>query len=148
MRTARILLDDYAGMESELTAINQYVYQHIISEEKYEDLADALLGISIAEMEHLELLGSAILNLGGDPIYKSSNGRMWNSAFVQYVKNPKVILMVNIQGEKTAIRNYRRTIEMTNNVQVKKLIERIILDEELHIQIFEKLLKQFEMCEK
>jgi bacterioferritin len=65
-----LLLEDYAGAVSELTAINQYFYHHLVFEDKYEDLAELEECISIIEMMHLELLGETILMLGVDPKYR------------------------------------------------------------------------------
>jgi len=143
LRTARMLLDDFAGQDSELSGINQYVYQHLVTGE-YEELSKVLKGIALVEMKHFEMLGDAIVNLGGDPVFTSSRGRPWTALYLKYIKNPKLIILMNIQGEKTGIKGYRQSIEMTNNTQVKKLLERIILDEELHLQILEKMLAKFE----
>lgn len=57
---ANILLRDYSGAVSEFTAVNLYVYQHFVSDEEYEDYAELIGGISMAEMKHLELLGETI----------------------------------------------------------------------------------------
>jgi len=143
LRTARMLLDDFAGQDSELTGVNQYIYQHLVTGE-YKDLSAVLKGIAIVEMKHFEMLGEAIVNLGGDPVFTSSRGRPWTALYLKYIKNPKLIILMNIQGEKAGIKGYRQSIEMTNNPQVKKLLERIILDEELHVQNLEKMLVKFE----
>ncbi|HEY8390431.1 MAG TPA: ferritin-like domain-containing protein [Clostridia bacterium] len=140
-KTVMLIKEDYAGCQSELTAINVYIYQRILMNDVLDELAGVLLGIAIVEMEHLELLGMAIKNLGGDPEYEVGC-RMWTADYVIYTKNPKEMLLANIEGEKTAIRNYRRHIRMIDNRQVQKLLERIILDEELHIDIFSSLLNR------
>ena len=44
-------------------------------------------------------------------------------------------------AEEAAIMNYERTILNLNEESVKMLLERIILDEEIHINIFKELLK-------
>lgn len=141
-RTVLLLMEDYAGMISELSATCQYVYQHIVLEESAREVAEALKHISIAEMKHLELLGEAILALGGNPLY-ASRGRFWNARNVSYVTRVRDVLTENISGEKSAIRQYRRHIEQTGNQSVRRLLERIILDEELHIRIFNELLEKY-----
>jgi bacterioferritin len=140
-KTVCLLKEDYAGSDGEITAINLYIYQHILLDGELDEIAEALLKISIVEMHHMELLGEAIKKLGGDPIYQS-NCRMWTADYVNFVKNPRCILMVDIEAEKTAIRNYRRHINMICNPQVQELLERIIMDEELHLEVFKGLLSR------
>ncbi len=141
-RTVLLLMEDYAGMVSELSAITQYVYQHIVLEDAAEEVSEVMRHISIIEMKHLELLGEAILKLGGNPMY-ASRGRFWNARNVSYVTRVREVLNENINGENSAIRQYRRHIEQTANQSVKRLLERIILDEELHIRIFNALLEKY-----
>lgn len=141
-KTAAILQSDYAGMESELTAINQYIFQHIVLESRQKIISVALREIAIVEMKHLDLLGTAIGKLGAKPAYISNN-RYWNAGNVKYLTGPKEILNINIQGELNAIENYKRHIGMIGQESVKKLLERIILDEELHVKVFRDLLSNF-----
>ena len=50
----KIIAPAYAGGEGELTAVLQYIYQHIIFENSgYPEYADTLLKISLEEMKHL-----------------------------------------------------------------------------------------------
>ena len=64
----------------------------------------------------------------------------WNGSFANYTLDPKKYLQQNIVGEETAILNYERTVLNLKTESVKLLLERIILDEELHIKIFKELL--------
>ena len=142
-RTVLLLKEDYAGGQGELTASSQYIYQHILTEGKLTEFADVIFRIGISEMHHIELLGETILNLGGDPVYESQN-RFWNAGMVNYVKEPRRMLIADINDENTAIRNYRRHIQMIANPQVKALLERIIMDEELHIKVFTDMLNRLD----
>lgn len=79
---AMLLLEDYAGSVSEMTAINQYFYHHLTFE-AYEDLEDLEECISIIEMHHLELLGETIQLLGVPPEFRTlTNNRAnyWNAS--------------------------------------------------------------------
>ena len=49
------------------------------------------------------------------------------------------MILANINVEYAAIYNYRWHIQMTSNDSVKRLLERIILDEELHIRLFSEM---------
>ena len=138
-KEVRCLVDDYGGRKSETTAVMQYVYQHYILDTEYPEIGDALMGIAITEMHHHELLGEAIVMAGGDPIISGSTC-FWSGSNVNYIKNPVAILRANIEAERQAIAKYRRTIECVSNPSLKDLISRIIMDEELHISIFQDLL--------
>jgi bacterioferritin len=142
-RDAWLLMNDYAGRQSETTAIFNYSYQSYIFDEKYPEIAQTLERIGIAEMFHHELLGSTIVKLGGQPIIAGQRG-FWNGSFVNYEGNIRKALMDDIREEQTAIANYRNTIRQLNNQSVIALIERIILDEEVHIVTLNQLLKSLE----
>lgn len=63
----KLISPAYAGNEGELTAVLQYIYQHILFDHAgCKDYADILLKVAITEMKHLEILGSLILRLGAD----------------------------------------------------------------------------------
>ncbi|WP_339061131.1 manganese catalase family protein [Tepidibacillus marianensis] len=61
---AEILMDDYAGVVSEFTAINQYLYHHYFFDIIDNQLADLLEGVAVVEMYHLEILADLIILLG------------------------------------------------------------------------------------
>ncbi|MEZ0536808.1 manganese catalase family protein [Caldicellulosiruptoraceae bacterium PP1] len=139
---AELLLDDYAGYGSELTAICLYSYQHFITDIKSKEFAELIIGIAQVEMKHLDLLGVTIYLLGATPKFRGSYttyGQYWNGYFVNYDRDLKDMIKLDIQSEKDAIRNYKKHIEMIDDKYIKKMLERIILDEEKHI----KLLKDF-----
>lgn len=137
--TVTLLHEDYAGMVGELTALNQYMYQSILTSGKDRSFAQAMECIAIAEMRHKELLGKAIVRLGGTPIFAAYN-TYWCANFANYVDDPQKMLVSNIGIENAAISNYRFHIEKISNASVRQLLERIILDEELHIQVFNQML--------
>lgn len=136
------LTDDYAGRESETTAIMQYSYQSYILKEKYPDVAKVLEEIAIVEMTHHEMLAEAIIESGGDPVIAGRHC-FWSGSTVNYAEDLYTILKADLQGELTAIANYKRTIAALSNKSIAALIERIILDEELHVKIFKKLIEEY-----
>lgn len=134
---SRLLMPSYGGNASEITAIMTYSFQHFICPVK--EIAETMLGISAVEMKHMELLGEAITELGGYPII---GGRTyWNGSYVNYTLDTKKFLRQNILAEETAILGYERTILNLNQDSLKQLLERIIIDEEIHIKIFKELLQ-------
>ncbi len=62
---------------------------------------------------------------------------------VNYTLDPRKFLQQNIAAEESAIMNYERTILNLDDECIKMMLERIILDEEIHIKIFKELLKEF-----
>lgn len=136
---AKKLMNDYGGRESETTAIMSYVYQSYVLKDAYPEIAEALEQIGITEMLHHELLGRTIFNLGGFPVIGGRNN-YWNGSFVGYSTDVKRILEWDIAGEEQAIFNYKRTIQQLTDNAVIALIERIILDEELHVDTLKALL--------
>ncbi len=138
LQEAKMLLPSYAGTVSELTSILSYAFQSYISQGKPE-LRACLEGIARCEMYHHELLGVTITKLGGFPVMGARS--YWNGSFVNYTIDPKKFLQQNILAEENAIRNYERTILNLSSPQVKTLLERIILDEQVHIEDFHELLK-------
>lgn len=134
----RCLMEDYGGAEGELTAILTYSFQSYVLSDmpEYEELRDTLEGIAIAEMHHHEMLGEAIVKLGGTPVMGGTH-KFWNGSMVNYCKDVINMINIDIKGEKIAIENYKKTIRCLQNYSLRELIERIIMDEELHILALE-----------
>ena len=139
IRYANLLYDNFAGEEGELTAVNQYIYEHI-ELKRYESFSKILLSIAIEEMNHLELIGGLIKKLGKKPYYINQNQCMWKADNIKYhFNNVYDMLMFNIESEKKTIEGYREVIKYTQNKSIKDLLERIILDEQTHLEIFNRL---------
>ena len=147
---SKLLMPVYSGSSGELTAVMTYCFQMYITP-KYPDIQEALEGIAITEMRHHELLGKAIYQRGGYPIMGART--YWNGSFANYTLDPRKYLRENILAEQNAIMNYERTILNLSTDSVKMLLERIILDEEVHISVFKQLLKdnfdvEIERCDR
>ena len=90
----------------------------------------------MAEMLHVDLLGKAMKQLGVDPLYrqKPQAPNVWfNTGNVAYSKTLPKMLLDDIAGEMTAIADYKKMLLLLKNEQVAALIERIVMDEELHL---------------
>jgi len=143
---ALLLLQDYASSHSELTAIMSYTYLNLVISKDYKEIADAYKGISIVEMKHLEILGAFINELGVLPRYYYNNNNkveMWNGAFVDGSFDFKTTLQKSIENEILGIEQYRKHIEAIDDIYIKKALNRIILDEELHVEILDNLYHKF-----
>lgn len=144
---AALLLQDYAGIAGELTAINQYIYHYITLQNSYPAIATAARHIAITEMHHFELLGKIIQLLGKSPAvhFPDYGGmRYWSSKFVFYGGNIYDKLSCNIQHEADAIRSYRNRVRCIDDPGIQAVLERIILDEEHHLRLFSKF--RDELC--
>lgn len=135
---AKLLMYPYASMVSEDTATHLYMYQSFILD---NNIGKILENIAIVEMHHLEMLAKTINLLGLKPEYKS-NDIPWTSNYVNYTTNLKDILKINIEAETLAIKNYQNLIKVINDKYIKKMLERIIIDEEIHLKIFNDLYKE------
>ena len=139
IRYANLLYDNFAGEEGELTAVNQYIYEHI-ELKRYESFSKILLSIAKEEMHHLELIGDLIKRLGKKPYYINQHQCMWSANNIKYhFNNVYDMLMFNIESEKKAISGYKEIMKYTQNKSIKDLLERIILDEQTHLEIFNRL---------
>ncbi len=142
----KCIVDDYSGEKGELTAVTEYMYYaYICFNQNDMALAEMFEGIGIAEMMHHKLLGGAIAKFGGNPIIGGAHD-YWTGANVQYTMSKKEMLENSINLEQIAIENYKKAIICTDNVSLKKLIERILADEYLHLEYFNKALRQVEQC--
>lgn len=135
---ASLLLNDYASANSELTAITQYVYAH--AKEADECVSKIFLGIAVVEMTHLDLLADMILELGVNPKFYDGCLDFWRGDFVPYGKTSRDRLKLAIKGEYAAIVQYEKHIQQINDCNIQCVLERIILDEKLHVNIFKQLL--------
>lgn len=139
---ANLIYDSFAGEEGELTAITQYIYEHIDLKDK-EDISRILLSIAIEEMRHIDILGEILINLGEKPIFRNSNQNQWTAKNVKYkIRDLKDAMKINIASEEAAIRGYRQLMRYTNNMYLRRIYERIILDEMTHLEIFKRILEK------
>lgn len=139
-RYCNLIYDSFGGEKGELTAITQYSYQSIALK-KEKIISDILKEISIEEMKHLEILGNIIVNLGEKPIYIGTKEKIWTADNVTYnYGNLKEIIHLNIKAEEEAILGYRNILRYTNNIYLRRIYERIILDETTHLEIFKTIL--------
>jgi bacterioferritin len=139
-RYCNLIYDNFGGEEGELTAITQYIYEHM-NFKKEEAISHILQDIAIEEMHHLDILGEIITNLGEKPIYQNSNQKLWIANNVTYdICNLRDAIKKNMKDEESAIIGYRKLLRYTNNIHLRRIYERIILDETTHFEIFKRIL--------
>lgn len=141
-QVAKLLLHSYAGDVSEETAIHQYLFQSFLAQDKNPEIAHILAEISKTEMYHLRTLGLLIKELGVYPVFFDpiiDSYSFWCSNYVSYNTDLCEMLSQDIEAEKRAIQNYNELIHVIDDEYVCEILKRIVLDERLHLEIFEKL---------
>ena len=142
-----LLMEDYSGAASELSAVHQYIYAAAQLKGKCDPVSQLLRQVAIVEMHHLELLAQAVLAKGGDPRYAMRGGRkperFWNAGVIAYGKGAGNILLESIQGEQGAIAQYQQHIQQLGDESAKALLRRIVMDEECHLQAFTDQFRQW-----
>ena len=146
LRAAEIIAASYASAGSELGAVLQYLYHHFqYGERGMQKYADTMENISIAEMTHFDLLGTALIRLGVDPVYTSRPPRRYdyfNTSRLAYSRYPLKMLLDDIQSEEAAIAQYEDMISCLRNEEIAALIQRIVMDERLHVMVLKALLEE------
>ncbi len=146
LNAARIIAPAYSGIYiSECNAVFQYTYHHLYFDElSMADFAYSLESISITEMIHFEILGKMLLKLGVDPIFSiNPPGRnFYNTSQIAYSKVPIKMIMDDISAEMAAINDYQLMIKRLKNEQVSAVLQRIVMDEMLHLEEFKRLMNK------
>ncbi len=141
---AHLLTQNLFAAKGEMTSVNQYLYQswHIFEETCGLSVAEIFAGLAKAEMRHVNYLGRLIYLLGLNPCcyaMKNSHPLPWNGTYLNYTVDLKEMLKISILGEKYTLENYRKTMEQINDPNITAILERISLDEKLHVELLEQL---------
>lgn len=110
-------------LEGEHGAIIQYLNHAYAMGEG--EMACEIEAIAREEMRHLDWLAETIVELGGVPSLKRGKMRMSGDAVADWMKN-------NVLLEEDAINQYREHIKAIDDPKIKRLLQRILSDEESH----------------
>lgn len=136
------LLDIYAGSKGEFTATCQYVYESFIIKPENKELSEILENISICEMEHQEIISQILLSMDINPKfckYIDSNQNIcnyWNAGNVKYITDILKFIDYNIKLEEYAINDYNELLKLTDNNNIKEIVNEILKDEKAHLTTF------------
>lgn len=126
-------------LADELTAINQYmVHSEMCANWGYEELHKHVEGRAIAEMKHAESLIARLLFLEGQPTVSNLNPIAIGSSVEIQLKND---LQSELGADKAYNEGIRLAVEVNDN-GTRELFERILKDEEEHIDWLEAQLDQ------
>lgn len=143
---AKIMLQNYAGIVSEMSSVCQYTNHEQRILKDYPEISDTLRHIAMVEMHHLQMIGLIACELGADLRFwseKKGKHQYWSPKFVHYEKTPQQMIKVNISDEKAAISQYEKSIAEIDDSNVTASLKRIILDEQLHIKILTGILDTY-----
>jgi bacterioferritin len=110
-------------LEAEHGAIIQYLSHAYAMGEG--ELACEIEAISREEMRHLDWLAETIVELGGKPSMKRGKMRMEGKSTSDWMKNDVLL-------EEDAITMYKEHIRAIGDRKIKRLLKRILSDEESH----------------
>lgn len=139
------MLGNIGSCNSEMSAVSLYLYNNIILTDTNLEYAKIFQKIAVVEMHHWQIYAQLARMLGADPrLWTFSNNRpcYWSPACNHYPQQLKSLLENSLRGEQDAILKYRRQAEVIKDAYIADLINRIILDEEVHVEIFTEMLSQ------
>jgi bacterioferritin len=118
-------------LQDEHGAIIQYLsHGYAIGE---GEMACEIEGIARDEMRHLDWLAETIVELGGKPSLKRGKQNMAGKAVPDWMSN-------DVELEEGAIKSYQAHIKAIDDPKIKRLLKRILSDEQSHRGKFERLI--------
>ncbi len=141
---ARAMLSNVGSCNSEMSAVSLYFYNSLIMRKDFADFSKMFQGIGIVEMHHLDIFGQLAFMLGEDPRLQCvSNHRhlYWSPGCNRYPREITALFHNAILGEQKAIETYRQQAGWIKDPNIVELLNRIILDEEHHIALFQQALE-------
>ena len=136
-----LLQNLFAGSEGEVLTFLQFQYHANILRPFNEKISNVLNEISLTDLKHQQLLAEAIQKTYGNPVYANSQAKFISGKQIDYIKDTKQILQLNIEAKEKMIIDYKLAISKIENIQIKLLLSAILADEENHRLILKKLLR-------
>ncbi|MFR7590690.1 MAG: ferritin-like domain-containing protein [Longibaculum sp.] len=142
----QMMLTNVGGLHSEMNAVSLYFYNHVMCEDTWSELAEVMQGISLVEMHHLEIFSKMCCKLGVDPrLWDCQNDFLeyWSPGYNVYPRQINTMLENAIIQEQNTITIYQYQLSCIDEPIIQDVLKRIILDEQLHVEIFEKMLREY-----
>ena len=148
-RYAAEMLSNIGACDSEMTAAALYFYNSTVLSDAEPEFSGIFHRISIVEMRHLEIFARLAHLLGADPrLWSFHNDRLcyWSPACSRYPTQMTALLQNALALEQETILKYRQQAARICDACLADLLNRVILDEQLHLEIFRQMLA--EVCPK
>ncbi|MFT3985738.1 MAG: ferritin family protein [Lachnospiraceae bacterium] len=142
---AYAMLSNVGSSNSEMSAISLYFYNSVILNPDYTNFARCFHKISIVEMHHLDIFAELAFQMGLDPrLWSMERHRKcyWTPAYNYYPQEIREVIKNSLKGEEAAIQKYTRQAEIICDQNIIDILNRIIIDEKRHVEIFNTMLEQ------
>lgn len=134
----------YCGMVSEMSAVMQYINNESRIAGSNCAMGRLLLGMAIAEMTHMQILGALIGLLGGNVCYTAKQpGKqpwMWSPQCLTLPDKMEEMLQADLEREIATIDQYSMQIRMIRDDYVNAVLGRIIQDEQYHVMLLRSMM--------
>ena len=137
--TVRLLKYLLGSRISELTLVNQFLFQSIIIRQSNTNLYNTLINFIEETNSHIDVLSNAILKFGGNLKFSNGQGTPWSARYLLYKTNVNDFLNYNIKLLEKVINNYKKAINCINNESLKQILNQIIEDKNNQIIIFKNI---------
>lgn len=142
---AYAMLSNVGSDNSEMSAVCLYFYNSVLLSQEFANFSGLFHQISIVEMHHLDIFASLTFQMGLDPrLWSVKNRRMqyWTPSYNRYPRMIRRVIENSIRGELAAIDKYTRQAKSIRDANIVENLNRIILDEQHHIKLFQTMLEQ------
>ena len=143
------MLSNIGACNSEMSAVSLYLYNSTILTDEYPEFAHIFQKISMVEMRHLNMFSHLAHLLGADPRLWTCSGKRpcyWSPACNRYPTQLLTLLQNSLKGEQDAVMKYRCQAEQIHDCYVVDVLNRIILDEQIHVQLFREMIAEVQKC--
>ena len=141
---ADLISVSYCGMVSEMSAVMQYINNESRVAGSSCAAGKILLGMAMAEMTHMQILGSLIGLLGGNICYTAKQpGKqawMWSPQCLTLPDQIGEMLQADLEREIATIDQYNMHIRMIRDDYVNAVLGRIIQDEQYHVMLLRSMM--------
>ncbi|MCI8650870.1 MAG: rubrerythrin family protein [Oscillospiraceae bacterium] len=144
-RYGQAMLSNVGGSVSEMGAIARYLYGHVTQEGRPE-IAECFHHIAVVEMHHLAIFSELARQLGEDPrLWSPFRGgrRYWTPEYLRYPRKLEHLLRYALEEERGTIQKYNQQALWIRDGNILANLERIIADEQVHVQILTGLLESY-----
>ena len=134
----------YCGMISEMSAVMQYINNESRVAASGCAMGKTLLGMAIAEMTHMQMLGGLIGLLGANVCYTSRQAGaqpwMWSPQCLTLPERVDEMLRADLERELAVIDQYSMHIRMIKDDYVNDVLKRIVQDEQYHVMLLRSMM--------
>ncbi|KLU60047.1 putative manganese catalase [Peptococcaceae bacterium CEB3] len=141
-----VLLEHYAGKDSEFSAAVRYLNQRTYLTDRY--LRELLGLLAAEELGHMEMLSVAVSKLGLAARYVNSRAEPWHLGYLDPAREPKNILERAIKAEERAREKYEKTLLQLRDTGLVKMTEFLIRREEVHQRLLRQALHGLDCDER